>query len=89
LGWDVTVAPNEYVVLGARSDRPATLGHASFVRGGEAVPVQRLLVIRTTRPDKGLEPTATAEAPAELSLRSKAPPLALQASWTVARGDVP
>jgi hypothetical protein len=86
LGWDVTVAPGEYVVVGARGDKPATLGHASFVRAGEAVPVQRLLVIRTTRTEKG---PATAEAPAECSLSSKAPPLALQASCTAGRAGAP
>jgi hypothetical protein len=89
LGWDVTVAPNEYVIVGARSNKPATLGHASFVRPGEAVPVQRLLVIRTTRPDKGLEPPAPAEASQEVSMRSKVPPLALQASCTAMRGGSP
>jgi hypothetical protein len=89
LGWDVTVAPNEYVVVGARSDRPKTLGHESFIRPAEALPVQRLLVIRTTRPDKGLEPMATSDGPPEFSLQSKSPPLALQASCTGLRGSVP
>jgi hypothetical protein len=61
LGWEVTLAPNEYLLLGGRYDRPGTLGHESFVRTDEAKPVQRLLVIRlgpleksqeiTTRPD--------------------------------------
>ncbi len=46
LGWEVTLAPNEYLLLGGRYDRPGTLGHESFVRADEARPVQRLLVIR-------------------------------------------
>src|SRR5262245_49837378 len=27
LGWDVTLAPGEFLVIGARYDRPGTLGH--------------------------------------------------------------
>jgi hypothetical protein len=65
LSWEVTLAPNEYVVVGARADRPGTFGHRTFIRQDEPVPVQRLLVIRTNRPppadpaedDEG-EPTA-------------------------------
>jgi hypothetical protein len=49
LGWDVTLAPNEYVVVGARYDRPGSLGYRAFVRTDESPPVQRLLVIRISR----------------------------------------
>jgi hypothetical protein len=54
----VTLAPNEYVVVGARFDRPGSLGYQAFVRADESPPVQRLLVIRTSRtapdaPDDG------------------------------------
>src|SRR5262249_22039691 len=30
LNWEVTLAPNEYVVMGGRFDRPDTLGHQAF-----------------------------------------------------------
>jgi hypothetical protein len=49
LGWDVTVAPNEFVVIGTRPDRPATLGQACFLPVAQGPRVQRLLVIRTAR----------------------------------------
>jgi hypothetical protein len=77
LKWEVTVAPNEYVVVGARSDRPQTLGHRYFVRGDEPSPVQRLLAIRTSRMLPGLLPGD------EPSLDGP-PPLALQAQMSAA-----
>jgi hypothetical protein len=86
-GWDVTLAPNEYVVIGARLDRPDTLGQACFLRSDEQPPVQRLLVIRTgqaTLPDDAQAP-ATAENPAGVW----SPPLASQAAWSVVRGVSP
>jgi hypothetical protein len=49
LCWEVTVAPNEYVLVGTCFERPATLGHQMFVRPDEPKPVQRLLAIRTGR----------------------------------------
>jgi hypothetical protein len=63
--WEVTLAPNEYVVVGGRYDRPETLGHQIFLRGEEATPVQRLLVIRTSRPSQTLD-TAQSLATAEM-----------------------
>src|SRR5262245_4555291 len=79
LRWQVTLAPNEYVVIGARFDQPGTLGYEAFVRADEKVPVQRLLVIRTNRP---------APPPAALS-HGKAVPLALQTNWSSIRGACP
>ena len=85
LSWEVTLEPNEYVVVGAREDRPDTLGHRCFIRPDEKVPRQRLLVIRTAGPvlirtDK--PPAAGAEATAS-------PSLALQAAVTTFRGKPP
>jgi hypothetical protein len=83
LDWEVTLAPNEYVVIGGRYDLPETLGHACFVRRDEAPPVQRLLVIRTAR-------AAPVETPIEDGTDHWVPPLALQAQWTAtARGTAP
>lgn len=88
LAWEVTLSPNQYIVVGARCDRPETLGYQCFVRRDESVPVQRLLVIRTCR--------LTAPSPSEFVADSsdnlapsRTPPLALQAAWTKARGSAP
>jgi hypothetical protein len=76
LSWDVTLPPNDYVLIGGRFDCPNTLGNASFIRPDEAKPVQRLLVIRTARPALNpLDETTANSAP----LLSRSPPLALQA----------
>ena len=81
LGWEVTLTPGQYALVGARWDRPGSLGHVSFIRINEAAPVQRLLVIRTARP-------AVADfGPA--SGTSRPPPLALQVNWNSARGVAP
>ncbi len=84
LSWAVTLAPNEYVVVGARYDRPGTLGHEAFVRTDEAAPVQRLLVIRAARP--GAAPSLP---PASGGNPSRPPPLALQAGWSSVRATAP
>lgn len=78
LAFEVTVAPNEYLVIGARADRPDTLGHRFFVRADEPIAVQRLLVIRTNRamtPDSN--PVEEEGTPAK-----RTPSLAAQAVWS-------
>jgi hypothetical protein len=77
LAWDVTVAPGEFVVVGTRSDRPATLGQACFLPVSDGPRVQRLLVIRTAR--------AAADQPAVVEPGPSAP-LALRAALQTARG---
>jgi hypothetical protein len=81
LGWDVTLEPNQYLVIGARFDKPQTIGHASFVEAGETRGVQRLLVIRISRP--GVVKEERQEVSSRRSL-----PLALQAQMpgTTIRG---
>lgn len=78
LSWDVTLVPNEYVIIGGRYDRPGSLGYQFFIRTGETPPRQRLLVIRTARPAAGLlpDPSISTE-----TSDSRSPPLALQAAW--------
>jgi hypothetical protein len=78
LSWELTVAANEYVVVGTRLDRPGTLGHCCFLHGEGRPPVQRLLVLRTAR--------APGRPALDESL-SRSPPLALQAGWNSARGS--
>jgi hypothetical protein len=80
LSWELAVAPNEYVVVGTRLDREGTLGQRCFLELAKTAPVQRLLVLRT------------APCPDAASIQrsvSRVPPLALQASWTSARGSCP
>ena len=88
LSWEVTLAPNEYVVIGGRFDRPQTLGHQCFIRAGESTPVQRLLVIRTGRQSVGIEaPSSTVVDEEPTPPRS--PSLACQATLAAARGVAP
>jgi hypothetical protein len=87
LSWEVTLAANQYVVVGARSDRPESLGCQCFLGRTEPVPVQRLLAIRTYRLAAPLPSKVVAESFDEEPLPSRTPPLALQAAWTKARGS--
>jgi hypothetical protein len=101
LSWEVTLAPNEYVVIGGRPEkgdsaappsgagRPQTLGGRCFLRPEETPPVRRLLVIRTGR----MPPSIDAE-PGESTSEQEAgepliPPLASQASMSTVRGTSP
>jgi hypothetical protein len=73
LGWEVTLAANEYVVVGGRFDLAQALGHRFFIRGDEPTPVQRLLVVRTARTQPSFEMENETS-----GLQS--PPLAIQAA---------
>ena len=48
-GWDVTLAPGQYLVIGGRFDRPDTLGHRMFIRP-EPNPVQYVVILRGRPP---------------------------------------
>ncbi len=76
LAWDVTLAPNEFVVVGARADRRDSLGQCFFVREDEPAPVQRLLVVRTNRPAASDLASAEEDEPAP----KRSPSLAAQAA---------
>jgi hypothetical protein len=79
LGWELTVAPNTYVAIGTRLDRPDTFGQCAFLNT-EGLRTQRLLVLRASR--------ALAGAPAE-EAHGQAAPLALQAGWVSGHGKAP
>ena len=79
LSWEVTVAAEEYVVLGTRLDRDDTPGQCFFLDTESATPTQRLLVIRSGH-------TLPEQSPAEGGSRGGAAPLALQAGWRSVRG---
>ncbi len=76
LSWELTVAPNEYVVVGTHLHQPDTLGQRCFVGEGS----QRLLVLRTGR---GLP-----AAPSDEDF-VRVPPIALRAGMCTARGKAP
>jgi hypothetical protein len=76
LAWELTVGPEEYVLVGPRLDRPDSLGAAYFLTADPNRPMQKLLVLRAIQlTGQGVDETL-----------SQAPPLALQAAWT-ARGS--
>jgi hypothetical protein len=79
LAWEVTVAPNECLVLGANFERPQSLGYRTFVQEDEQVAVQRLLVLRTSR---SLADAGEDDGAETVARSSPVVPLALQASWT-------
>jgi hypothetical protein len=81
LSWEVTLSPGQYVVVGCRPEKAASFGQCAFVQEDGALPVQRLLVIRTNRatsPDNDLE--------ADEAVRfGPSPPLAVQAATATVR----
>lgn len=85
LSWDVALAPNEYIVIGACFDRPDTFGHQCFIRKEDAAPVQRLLVIRTSRHVPGVSHDPLSNTTEDAAFR-RSPPLAYQATYTTIRG---
>jgi hypothetical protein len=79
LSWTLTVAPDEFVVIGTVFDRGDSLGEHFFLTCEEDQPiVQRLLVVRAAH-----VPTPTS--PNEQNL-GRCPPLALRAGMKTARG---
>lgn len=85
LGFEVTLAPNEYVVIGGRADRPGSLGCQAFLRSDETPAVQRLLVIRTGR----TVPEGADELPDGDEATQRPPPVAYHASRSAAGGTAP
>ncbi len=89
LGWDVVLAPGEYLVIGAREDRPGTLGHESFICPDEKpLPIKRLLVLRAWRPNQDAKLAGVERDGMGTGKGHQAPPLAFQAGWS-ARGACP
>lgn len=87
LGWEVTLAPNEYVLVSTWPERPGTLGGQFFLRPERSPPVQQVLVIRTNRPVVAVveEEQREDEEPSS----GKAASLAQRASMTCVRGKMP
>jgi hypothetical protein len=49
LRWDASLAPNEYLLIGARFDKPKSLGFKFLVSTDPEHPVQRLIAVRAGR----------------------------------------
>jgi hypothetical protein len=64
LSWEVTLAPNQYLVIGTHfdenvpEDAPQSLGSQCFLQDGSGGFKQRILVIRTTRGNERGESTS-------------------------------
>jgi hypothetical protein len=81
VAWEVSVAPNEYLVVGGSAEQPQSLGYQAFVQQDASGPVQRLLVIRTNR--SADSQTGSFE---DLARSGQSPPLAEQATAVRAHG---
>jgi hypothetical protein len=74
LSWNVSLAPNDLLVVGANITEPQSLGYHAFIQEEPAgQEVQRLLVIRATQ----MAASNNEEGPVAAS---QSPPLALQAT---------
>ncbi len=58
LACEISLAANEYAVVGGLAQRPGSVGHACLVNLAEEPPEQYLLVIRAPGRPSGLPPTA-------------------------------
>jgi hypothetical protein len=89
LSWEVTLAPNQYLVVGTRSDRPESLGYQCFLRRDGAGPMQRLLVVRCCRGVSDALPELAGQSTDDDLPAGRPLPLALQAAWTTPRTGQP
>jgi hypothetical protein len=80
LAWEITIACNDYLLIGGRYDRANTLGWHFFIRPSEDTPVQRLLVIRTTRSRSPVENEIGSAAATNFHSFIHSPSIAAQAS---------
>jgi hypothetical protein len=85
LSFEVTLRPNEYLIIGPDLTRKNTIGHRAFVEDEGLEPMQRLLVIRTARSLHSADEPSLAE----LARSSASPPLAVQATMGVIRASRP
>ena len=83
LSWDVTLAPNQYLIVGTRLERERTLGHTALTEFVNESSVQRLLVIRNCRSVTAGE--AQQNSVEALVRADHTLPLALQATIPVSR----
>lgn len=84
LSWEVTLGPNQYLVIGGRLERERTLGQAAFTMSDGADELQRLLVVRNCRAVTSTE--SQQQSAQELIHADRSTPLAVQATVPAARG---
>ncbi|MCI0638872.1 MAG: hypothetical protein L0Y72_11115 [Gemmataceae bacterium] len=84
LSFEVTLAPNEFLVLGGVLDKADSLGRRAFVSEQAEAPLQRVLVLSTDRSGGNNEPT-----PQDLAYTHPSPSLAAQATFSIVRADRP
>jgi hypothetical protein len=87
LGWELTLSPSEYVVIGTLFERDETLGYQFFMGPAAKNRVQRLLLVKAGRVSG--PPAGDITLDDEQTEPSKGKPLALQASYTTVRGARP
>jgi hypothetical protein len=86
LTWEVSLAVDEFLVVGANTEPPQSLGQRAFIEHDRSVPVQRLLVIVLRTKGSPDNQVATLE---DLARRSHGPPLAEQATVSAVRAHGP
>jgi hypothetical protein len=86
LTWDVSLAVDEFIVVGANSELPQSLGDRAFIQLDRSRLVQRLLVLVLRSNGSGGNEVATLE---DLARRSHGPPLAEQATVSAVRAHGP
>ncbi|MCI0376215.1 MAG: hypothetical protein L0215_01280 [Gemmataceae bacterium] len=84
LSFEVTLAPNEFLVLGGVLEKADSLGRLAFVSEQADAPMQRVLVLSTNRTGGNDEPT-----PQDLAYTQPSPSLAAQAPFSIVRAGRP
>jgi hypothetical protein len=80
LRWQVTVAPNEFLLIGCQLTQQESLGYQSLVDRSSRAPVQHLLVLRTGRTGAAGIDAEIPQGPTNPDSPQQALPLALQAA---------
>jgi hypothetical protein len=83
LSWEVTLSPNQYLLIGCELHREKTIGWSAFMQSPGFANVQRMLVIRSCRPVTAHE--ASQSNMEELIRNDPSAPLALQATIPASR----
>jgi hypothetical protein len=86
LNWEVTLSPNQFLLIGCQPQREKTIGWSAFTQSAGAANVQRLLVIRSCRPVTTSE--ASQNNMEELIRMDPSAPLALQATIPASRAKM-
>jgi hypothetical protein len=86
VAWEVTMAANEFLVVGASLGQPQSLAYRAFVQNDAAAPVQRLLVLVPRTGGSAENPGAPLE---DITRSGQSAPLAEQATVSAVRAHGP